>query len=72
MVFDERRNICFRNIYSDKVITYRVSGDDLRVVDIPTGYTHSIKNISETDAVVFMWCNEPFDKDNPDTYYLEV
>lgn len=72
LVVSGQTEICFRNVYSDKVITYRVSGEELRVVDIPTGYTHNIKNISDTDAVVFMWCNEPFDKENPDTYFLEV
>ncbi len=72
LVVSGRVEICFRKVFSDEVITYTVDGDDLRVVDIPTGYTHNIKNISDSDAVVFMWCNEPFDNDNPDTYFLEV
>lgn len=64
--------IRFRKIDSDEVIEYYVSGDKLEVVDIPPGYTHNIENIGNTDMVTIMWANEPFDPDNPDTYYLEV
>lgn len=64
--------IRFRQIDSDKMIEYRVSGEKLEVVDIPPGYTHSIENIGNTDLVTIMWANECFDPNNPDTYYLEV
>ncbi|MFR1786522.1 MAG: hypothetical protein ACLSWY_11430 [Ruthenibacterium lactatiformans] len=32
------------------VYEYRVSGDKLEVVDIPTGYTHNIENVGESDC----------------------
>lgn len=64
--------IRFRKVGEDKIIEYPVSGDELEVVDIPTGYTHSIVNVGEEEMVTVMWVNEPFDPDNPDTYYLEV
>lgn len=64
--------IRFRNLDSDEIIEYRVSGEKLEVVDIPTGYTHSIVNIGENDLVTVMWVNECFDPEKPDTYYLEV
>ncbi|OLS41099.1 capsular polysaccharide biosynthesis protein CapF [Bacillus sp. MRMR6] len=64
--------IRFRKIDSDEIIEYHVSGDKLQVVDIPTGYTHSIVNVGETDLVTVMWVNECFNKEIPDTYYLEV
>lgn len=64
--------IRFRKIDSDEIIAYRVSGEKLEVVDIPTGYTHSIVNVGDTDMVTIMWANECFDPENPDTYYLEV
>ena len=64
--------IRFRKIYSDEIIEYFVSGDKLEVVDIPTGYAHSIENLGDTDMVTVMWANEPFNPDKPDTYYLEV
>jgi UDP-2-acetamido-2,6-beta-L-arabino-hexul-4-ose reductase len=64
--------IRFRKIDSDETIEYFVSGDKLEVVDIPTGYTHNIENLGDTDMVTFMWCNECFDANHPDTYFLEV
>lgn len=64
--------IQFRRIDSDEVIEYRVSGEKIEVVDIPTGYTHNIVNEGDTDLVTFMWCNECFDSKHPDTYFLDV
>jgi UDP-2-acetamido-2,6-beta-L-arabino-hexul-4-ose reductase len=64
--------IQFRRVGSDEIINYHVSGDKMEVVDIPTGYTHNIINEGETDLVTFMWCNECFDPEKPDTYFLKV
>ncbi|MCA1031312.1 capsular polysaccharide biosynthesis protein CapF [Bacillus timonensis] len=64
--------IRFRKIGSDEIIEYRVSGERLQVVDIPTGYTHSIVNVGESDLVTVMWANECFDPEKPDTYFVEV
>ena len=46
--------IQFRDIYSDEIIEYYVSGDKLEVIDIPTGYTHNIINIGESDMVTIL------------------
>ena len=64
--------IRFRKIGEEKVYEYFVSGEKLEVVDIPTGYTHNIENIGDTDMVTIMWCNECFDPDRPDTYFEKV
>ncbi|AZU64487.1 capsular polysaccharide biosynthesis protein CapF [Neobacillus mesonae] len=64
--------IRFRKIGSDEIIEYRVSGEKLQVVDIPTGYTHSIVNVGESELVTVMWANECFDPEKPDTYFVEV
>lgn len=64
--------IRFRKIDSNEIIEYRVSGEKLQVVDIPTGYTHSIVNTGDTDLVTIMWANEAFNAEKPDTYFLEV
>lgn len=65
-------SIKFRKIGSEDVIEYIVSGDKLQVVDIPTGYTHSITNIGQDDSITIMWASESFDPNNPDTYFEEV
>ncbi|EDP68091.1 capsular polysaccharide synthesis enzyme CapF [Carnobacterium sp. AT7] len=72
LVVSGEGQIRFRKIESDEVIEYNVTGEKLEVVDIPTGYTHSIVNNGKTDLVTVMWANELFDQDNPDTYYMEV
>lgn len=72
LVVSGKALIRFRKIDSDDIIEYKVSGDELEVVDIPTGYTHSIINVGDTDLVTIIWANECFDSENPDTYYLEV
>lgn len=66
--------IRFRNMneHDGKVIEYFVSGDKIEVVDIPTGYTHNIENLGDADMVTFMWCNECFDPQRPDTFFEEV
>ncbi len=72
IVVSGKAAISFRKIGTEDVITYEVSGDKIESVDIPPGYTHSITNTGETDLVTVMWANEPFDPNNPDTYYEEV
>lgn len=64
--------IQFRKIGSDEIIEYHVSGEKLEVVDIPTGYTHTIINEGDTDMVTLMWCNECFNPNKPDTIYEPV
>lgn len=66
--------IRFRNMNDPegKVIEYYVSGDKIEVIDTPTGYTHSIVNLGDTDLITFIWCNECFDPNRPDTYFEEV
>ena len=64
--------IQFRKPGSENIISYHLSGQKLEVVDIPVGYTHNIINEGECDLITFMWCNECFNPDRPDTHYLKV
>lgn len=64
--------IRFRKIGDDKIIEYCVNGNKLEVVDIPSGYTHNIENIGDSDMITIMWASEPFIADKPDTYFEEV
>mgnify|MGYP002513258146 CR=1 FL=1 len=72
LVVSGRGVIRFRRIDDNEVIEYFVSGEKLEVVDIPTGYTHNIINVGETDMVTLMWCNECFNPDKPDTIFEPV
>ena len=62
----------FRKVGTDVVYQYLVKGTDLRVIDIPCGYTHSITNVGNEDSITLMWASELFDPNNPDTYFQEV
>ncbi len=64
--------IRFRKIGDKKISEYKTSGEKLEVVDIPVGYTHNIENIGKKELVTIMWANEPFDTEQPDTFYEEV
>lgn len=73
VVVSGRGLIQLRKIGSDEVVSYEVSGDEITVIDMIPGYTHNIINLSETeDLVTFMWCNECFNPNKPDTFYEEV
>jgi UDP-2-acetamido-2,6-beta-L-arabino-hexul-4-ose reductase len=64
--------IRFRHLQSKEVIQYPIRGEDFRVVDIPTGYTHSIENVGDTELVTLFWASEIFNPDMPDTTFEEV
>lgn len=52
---------------------YRVCAAEPTVLEMPPGTAHSILNLSLTDDLVtVIWANEPFDPENPDTYYEPV
>lgn len=61
-----------RDINSDEIIEYRVSDKKMEVVEMIPGYTHNIKNISDEEMILFIWANEVYDQDKPDTYFLKV
>lgn len=58
-----------RRIGGDEVLSFEASGERLEAVHMLPGYTHSIINLSDKEPLVtFMWANEPFDPDHPDTF----
>jgi UDP-2-acetamido-2,6-beta-L-arabino-hexul-4-ose reductase len=64
--------IRLRQVNEEEIHEYRVSGEQIEIVDIPVGYTHSITNMGYGDLITIMWANECYDLENPDTYFLEV
>lgn len=72
LVIDGKAEIKFRDYGTDEIITYAVTGEEMRVVDIPVGYIHSITNTGMTDLLTLFWADEVFDPQYPDTHYAEV
>ena len=62
-----------RQIGSDEVLNFEVSGDKIQAVHMLPGYTHNIINLSQTENLVtVMWANEQFDPNKPDTFFEVV
>lgn len=62
-----------REIGSNKVLNFYVSGEKIEAVHMLPGYTHNIINLSDTqDLVTLMWANETFDPKHPDTFFEKV
>jgi UDP-2-acetamido-2,6-beta-L-arabino-hexul-4-ose reductase len=61
--------IQLRRIGTDEVYDFYLDGDEPAYVDMPIWYTHNIKNIGEDILYTIFWINEPFDSNNPDTYF---
>jgi UDP-2-acetamido-2,6-beta-L-arabino-hexul-4-ose reductase len=71
-VIQGRGVIRFRHVLGGGVIEYPVDDEEIKVVDIPPGLTHSIENTGEVEMITLFWANEIFDPGNPDTYFEEV
>lgn len=61
-----------RKIDSDEVHEFKMNGDNIEMINIVPGYTHSIENTGDSDMILIIWSNDLFDPENPDTIYLEV
>ena len=62
-----------RRIGSEEVLNFEGSGEKIEAVHMLPGYTHNIINLSDTeDLVTFMWANESFDPQWPDTFFEKV
>ncbi len=72
LVVEGKALIKLRRVDSEKITEYSAGGDCLRVVEIPPGYTHTIKNVSGGRLVTLMWASEVFNPDKPDTYPMEL
>ena len=58
-----------RNINTNEMVEFEVSGDKIEAIYMIPGWTHNIINLSETeDLVTVMTCNEVFKPLRPDTF----
>tara|TARA_R110001606_G_scaffold384411_1_gene547280 strand:+ start:12673 stop:13791 length:1119 start_codon:yes stop_codon:yes gene_type:complete len=64
--------IQLRRIGTDEVLDFYLDGNEPAYVDMPIWYTHNIKNIGEDVLYTNFWINEPYNQEDPDTYFVEV
>jgi UDP-2-acetamido-2,6-beta-L-arabino-hexul-4-ose reductase len=72
LVVEGEAVIRIRQENSGRLFEFEVSGEVLRVVDIPPGATHSIENVGERELVTLFWASEIFDPQRPDTFVSRV
>ncbi len=72
VVLSGTADIEIRQVFTDKVRTFRVTGSEPCAIDIPTLHTHNITNVADNELLTFFWTNEIFDPAAPDTYALNV
>lgn len=71
-VLSGEAEISLRRLFDNEVFSYRISGDEPQSVDMPTFYTHKIRNIGNDTLYTAFWTNDIFDPNNPDTIAEEV
>ena len=64
--------IRFRKVDNDVILNYEIDDNQIKIIDIPPGYSHNITNNSKDDLIVLIRANEIYDQNSPDTYYLKL
>ncbi len=72
LVIKGEASIKLRQIHGDEIIEYKVSDKKIEVVEMIPGYTHDISNTGDDEMILLLWANEIFDREKPDTFFLEV
>jgi UDP-2-acetamido-2,6-beta-L-arabino-hexul-4-ose reductase len=61
--------IQLRRVGTNEIHDFYLDGGEPAYVDMPIWYSHNIKNIGEATLYTIFWINEPFDANDPDTYF---
>ena len=72
LVLRGEARIRIRRMLDDRVVSFRVSGDDPAYVDMPSMWAHEITNVGDSELLTLFWANEVFDPARPDTYPEQV
>jgi len=71
-VIKGKARIQLRRIGTDEVMSFELNGEDPSYVDMPIWYTHNITNIGEEELITVFWINEPYNPEDPDTWFEKV
>ena len=72
IVIKGKAEIQIRKIGSNKKVSYILDGETPSFIDMPIWHTHNIKNIGQEELLTLFWINEPYNQEDPDTYFEEV
>lgn len=71
-VIQGKARIQLRRIGTKEVLNFELDGDNPSYVDMPIWYTHNIKNIGQEELITVFWINEPYNPEDPDTWFEKV
>ena len=71
-VIQGKARIQLRRIGTDEVLNFELEGENPSYVDMPIWYTHNIKNTGPEELVTVFWINEPYNPEDPDTWFEKV
>lgn len=72
LVIKGKALIQLRKYNTEEVLNFELDGSEPAYVDMPTWYSHNIKNTGEEELITVFWINEFFDPNDPDTYFETV
>jgi len=62
----------FQNIDTLQKTTFKLSAKQPKVIETIPGHTHQIENSGSKLAIILVWTNEIFDRNNQDTYLKSI
>lgn len=71
-VIQGKARIQLRRIGTNEVLVFELDGENPSYVDMPIWYTHNIKNIGQEELITVFWINEPYNSEDPDTWFEKV
>jgi len=71
-VIKGKARIELRRVGTDHIVSYDLDGEEPSFVDMPIWTTHNIKNTGDSELVTLFWINEPYNPEDPDTYFEKV
>tara|TARA_B100002019_G_C21260939_1_gene596649 strand:- start:92 stop:1198 length:1107 start_codon:yes stop_codon:yes gene_type:complete len=72
LVISGKANFKFKHQITGETHEIKASQDKFQIIESIPGWSHNITNIGETILHVFLWSNEIFDEENPDTVMSKI
>lgn len=72
IVLKGEAEIGFRRLLHDEIITFKVSGEEPVILDMPTLWVHNLRNVGDGELITFFWSDQLLDPISPDQYYDTV
>lgn len=71
-VIKGKARIQLRRIGTNEVMNFELDGEEPAYVDMPIWYTHNITNVGDDELITVFWINEPYNPEDPDTWFEKV